>query len=384
MILSTVERTSLDLVCEQAKRVIRMYQIVLGLALISISPMAPSSKYSHSAIQTEDRELDQLARTFRIQVYDTFRTNRDAYDCWRTAGDQVLRNWHKATRNGESRYSTVTWFRDAIAASESHPPRTVPPLPLVEMSDQSTNDRPVASSLTPGIRLESIRSTIRPNPDYPFGERTPKVAKIPTTDIARWEPPALPEFDLQTGQARGDKHRISLFQILGRAFVRAATNSKGTSQSKSDNLFDVIPDARPTGSSPTDRYQSISGTGLREFEYQELASQVLDYSLDIQSIQQQLTEPGLWTADRIAPLLDQLLQLDERRRTLLNYATDRPKFISEIGQHDAVVSAVSRRISEVRDRIEGGHDDRSEAELRVELEQLDVFAETLAGRDIHD
>ena len=52
-----------------------------------------------------ESDLEQAARTFRLQVYETFRTDRVAYDDRIRQVQQILRDWRDPRhRHAKSRY----------------------------------------------------------------------------------------------------------------------------------------------------------------------------------------------------------------------------------------------------------------------------------------
>lgn len=60
-----------------------------------------------------DAEVERAARDYRIQVYETFRTQRDEYNARREVGDKLLSDWRAAYQPHEYRADVLAWFRQA-------------------------------------------------------------------------------------------------------------------------------------------------------------------------------------------------------------------------------------------------------------------------------
>lgn len=75
---------------------------------------------------SEELSVERAARQYRIHVYDTYRTDREAYDRFRKNGDELLETWRIAGQPGKHRDEVVGWYRDASTNSLA---TSLPPLP---------------------------------------------------------------------------------------------------------------------------------------------------------------------------------------------------------------------------------------------------------------
>ena len=74
------------------------------------------------------REIERAARDFRIQVYETYRTNRAEYNARRFLADELLEAWIAAGRPAAYHADVLHWYADAaeLATNVAAP---LPPLP---------------------------------------------------------------------------------------------------------------------------------------------------------------------------------------------------------------------------------------------------------------
>ena len=166
-----------------------MFEIVVGLSLLATPANEISHAISHHPINVADLELLRPARTYRIQIYDSFRQNRAEDSRWRIAGDKISRTWRRAQRSEPDRRRLIRWFRDAAIADPS----------------KST----VAGT---SLRLET----------NPLTTATPEVGPEQGKVDCQQDPSQDPAEAVETE----DRHRSCpwLFRSLGRAVVRATTH----------------------------------------------------------------------------------------------------------------------------------------------------------------
>ena len=63
------------------------------------------------------REVDDLARAYRIRVYDTFRLQRPVYDQWSAVGFEVLEYSRQIPAASPEQQRLAGWFREAETAT---------------------------------------------------------------------------------------------------------------------------------------------------------------------------------------------------------------------------------------------------------------------------
>ena len=106
------------------------------------------------ASETTELSAEQAARLYRIEVYNTFRNDRNEYDQRRALGNQVWAAYETAGQPQHHRSTVTQWF---IAAREVSTPSQIgvlPALPDLTRPDQVTSNfaaetHPVATSARP-------------------------------------------------------------------------------------------------------------------------------------------------------------------------------------------------------------------------------------------
>jgi len=119
---------------------------------------------------------DHAARLYRIQVYDTFRLQRDEFDRRRELGDQLLRAYEKSEQSEVERAAVVRWFAAAREASLPGATNELPPIPeslqaavLAEQESMmetvpvltSGQERHLPMEATPTDAVTSMQITLR-------------------------------------------------------------------------------------------------------------------------------------------------------------------------------------------------------------------------------
>lgn len=102
-----------------------MWEIALYFALLGEVKTPTQEMETKSA----SREVEDLARKFRIRVYNEFRAQRDVYDQWSEAGATILKFSRSPTAPTSEQKVAAEWFRDALAFPR--PQAQLPPLPVV-------------------------------------------------------------------------------------------------------------------------------------------------------------------------------------------------------------------------------------------------------------
>jgi hypothetical protein len=116
---------------------------ILGLvacALVSAEP-APVS-------------VDQAARLYRLEIYQTFRTDRREYEARRETGDKILTAFRKLESPDAQREEVLQWFSTARDASLAGQVRTLPQLPAFIDGQVATLPQPKTHPVTTSEKLK--------------------------------------------------------------------------------------------------------------------------------------------------------------------------------------------------------------------------------------
>lgn len=320
-----------------------MFQILIGLSLVSAAPVTAMSQYPHSAFRTQDSRIDRAARNFRIQVYRSFRIQRTEYNHRRMAGDRAMKLWSNSSQTVQDREAVLQWLRVATLASQPENVQPLAPLPAHEFTDNTTSETNDQIKLS---RLDVGSLPLRKRPDSE------------------------------------DKEPLRIFKILGRAIIRAASDSAKPKLSGREVKFSMIPSIEDIASKQSNAIGDSHQDNVAEsIDMYEMMARVDGYNLSLAALADELSSDGLWSVNRIEPLLMQLVDLSESRDLLLTYANASPgettNVVLRLESPRSVVTTLGRRILEVRIAIEGDSYDGSEADRQAELAQIDAYSRSL-------
>ncbi len=110
--------------------------------------------------------IEQLAKGYRIQVYNIYRTDREQYTQRRIAWQQTLDAWRASDSPTDHRDKLINWLRRATLAVESVPPGPIPPRPVF---DAKVTKKPAEQLPKP----DKIVPTITPPTQKPLVQKPP-------------------------------------------------------------------------------------------------------------------------------------------------------------------------------------------------------------------
>ncbi len=115
------------------------------------------------------REVDDLARQYRIQVYKAFRMRRETYNQWAAAGAQVLEFSRVIPAQSPEQQQLAEWFRRATVASQSD--QMPPQKPEIDWENVASRSAPADATQTLETASPPQLSTrpARPTSSLPWG-----------------------------------------------------------------------------------------------------------------------------------------------------------------------------------------------------------------------
>ncbi|MEZ6118813.1 MAG: hypothetical protein R3C28_19910 [Pirellulaceae bacterium] len=173
--------------------------VVVGSAL----PIAQALSADDSLRQ--QRDLEQISQTYRIRVYNRFRTDRSRYDMWISAAEQVRR------QNPDTLDSSIQWYRqalDALGSSAATPPAAFFDSPALVRSHEPITLPPSPATspgrIVPNVTIVRDVPAATKKPDEPDVVHAPvpaqRPAEVAQTPVA--EPPVpLPPKPVQPTQS---------------------------------------------------------------------------------------------------------------------------------------------------------------------------------------
>ncbi len=328
--------------------------------------------------QTDRREkaaIEQLARRFRIQVYQTFRQRRGTFTRRRAAWNRVLAGWEAAGGSFEEQDRLIDWLRAAIRVSL---PDSVGPLPaepefkivglapeaIVFHGPTSPITPPTIAAPTPRTRLsDRNRAAIAPPPFAQPGMDTP-------------EPHPLPPLASSTNVRRD----IVESQVTRGATPVAQRQATGRQDIVSPPAASAVAAEPPILAEPPP--QTTPQTTSVRVNVEELAARTAGVNLAIRALEAELDRRGPWNSIRLRPLIDQLGRLMNRSSDLTLFhqilAKQQRASVGRLDSPETLISQVAARIFEARNHAGRSDFEGSEPQRRAELRQLDELSRKLA------
>ena len=102
----------------------------------------------------------------------------------------------------------------------------------------------------------------------------------------------------------------------------------------------------------------------------------------LQALEDALREEGVWTANRLMPIIDELAELADRRRVVDLYGDLLPDetshLVDGLSSADFAMQLAEQRIEDARASIRSGETSSDPQQRQEQLQQLDAFARQLA------
>ncbi len=177
--------------------------IATGMMVAPHYAMAVDAVVNASAVHATDLSVERAARSYRIEVYDNLRTDREEFNARYQKSHKLIRLWNRSQQTDEEHAQVIQWFEDSRNASNS---KTL--TPLAALPDLSRALDPKISKLSHPTSDTLAR-----------GAETPKV-EISTTILTG---PATEAQAEQKKTSDADSNWTSnVFTSVGRAFWRAS------------------------------------------------------------------------------------------------------------------------------------------------------------------
>ena len=307
--------------------------------------------------QLEERVTDYLARDYRILVYNTYRTDREEFDHRRARWKLIDERWRKFEHTPERRAHLNQWLAEAIEVSRPGSKTPLPPAPAwyyesVEMlarqddpqdvlADTSDQDDPFDVS-SPDDLVDS--TTL----DDPSGVSVPE--RQPDDTIA--EPENTDPFRSDDVTAEDEGLDPEPYDY----------------QSEIDPNVEAVPDDEP-------RETAVVNVDL-------LTARVAGHNLAVLRLADELGGRDRWTAETLAPHVDRLIDLHERRKDLVLFVEltepRRRRAFEPIETSRQIVTLLAEKIVGARLWAMGDEYQGNSRQRQAELAALADFSRRLA------
>lgn len=200
-----------------------LVHLVVGLALLAAAPESPThspASYPSAMAERPARQIDRLARDYRIAVYNTFRRQRGEFERRRAAASELVRGWKQNGRPADQAARLIDWLHDATAASTADSIGPLPPAPELQPTagpssgprhaggDSQRQPKLSVPVVTPGVPvLERETSDLKDSPQRD-ADATSRRKSLVLRDVAKLllgQRPAVRDVD----DAPGDDRRAA-------------------------------------------------------------------------------------------------------------------------------------------------------------------------------
>jgi hypothetical protein len=289
-------------------------------------------------VQTDAADVDALARTLRIQIYETFRADRPEFDRRRQEAQRALDAWHAAGDRPEDRALLVDWYQRAVRASQ---PGSIGPLPESPRFGSQSEATTTAPRVTP------------PPPQMPEAfKSSPPPVESPAPEAHHNSPaPVETPYNRPTPEVPADTQPAE-------------------------------PPVAPQSPPMTDHPPTTNKRHL-QISLVELSARLAGYNRGVQTIESKLSESRACAAGDLAPLVRDLADLARRGRDLSLYrdylVTDSEReTLPTLAALTDALALLGDRIFAARQTANGAGFAGSEADRQAELNRLDVLSRQLA------
>ncbi len=330
--------------------------------------------------ELEERVTDHLARDFRISVYNTYHTDRKEFNHRRARWKLIDERWREFEQTAQRRAHLNQWLAEAIEVSQPGSTTPLPPAPAwyyepaegLAQQDDSQDDPFDVSS--PGDYVGSTFGFTAPENTDPFvpADVAPQDdSYLPESDRTEAGPPldAVPDdFDSAWSPSfRQDLTEVGRDEQPSSAAdaIRAAVDLTELADS----------DAAGRGTADGQRETAVVNLDL-------LTARVAGHNLAVLRLANKLDGRDLWTAETLAPHVDRLIDLHQRRKDLVAFVEltgpSQRRAFDLIETTKPSVTLLAEKIVGARLRAMGDEFEGNSRQRQAELAALADFSRRLA------
>ncbi len=253
-------------------------------------------------------QIERAARSFRMQVYANFRTDRAEYDRRAGQAEQILEGWRQRGAPDLEVPALLDWFHQATRAS--------------------------------GQSSESLLPEYHPFGDSTSVTRSPSAAPAPMAT----EPPVRPRPEVKLPPRHPGSERILPPEL-------PLTNPERNRQRPELTAPKVVmtPTAPPEGPDPSPPQNQPSSSPV---DLAVLGSRIRAFNLTLAEIESELSQPGPWPVDRLTNMIDQIERLFGRRHLSQIYydalTADQRQHVLDFAPVELTLALLDQRLFEAQ------------------------------------
>ncbi|MCH8921719.1 MAG: hypothetical protein IIA67_01075 [Planctomycetes bacterium] len=348
--------------------------------------------------ELEERVTLYLARDYRISVYNTYRTDREEYDHRRARWNLIDQRWRKFEHTPQRRAHLNQWLAEAIEVSRPGSTTPLPPPPAwyyepvevlaaqehsgSELAGASERSDPFDVS-SPGDYIDSTfdSSTLSLGPsrdslprrkaDDSLTETERSDLSVPT-EIAPQDDPPQPGLDRRavdpSNDATPDDFDSAQSSALPEDLIKRGRDELPSAEVDLTDLVVGAGDDEP-------RETAVVNVDL-------LRARVAGHNLAVLQLADELGGRDRWTATALAPHVDRLIDLHQRRNDLVVFVEltepQKRREFQPLESTRQVVTLLAEQIVGARLWAMGNNFEGNSQQRQAELAALANFSRRLA------
>ncbi len=348
-------------------------------------------------VAADPSPLDTAARHFRMQVYESFRTNRPLLDHRLATADALLRDWRERGAPSGEIPDLVTWFRQATEVARNRDASPIPQYIPIRSSDSPAEEPPT--------QIDGVPSAgVVPSQDGPSAASRPSAPDI-TQSIPRQPSPAAPPQARSSGNQRTppparphnrrkppdelpplDVNEFAPEKPLPRHLatgdrlpsIRLQTSSARQTSASHSLVAPAPPTRVDEYMEPTPHAAAAQPT---EVDLGVLSAKIRSFNLSLQAVESELLPDHEWTVAALEGQLHDLTQLIDAAGLLQIYyeaiAYEQRELLEPMMDTGPVRALFAQRAFETRIRLTDEARDDGSGIVADRLDRLERISEVM-------
>lgn len=356
----------------QPFRFSRSAGILLALTLCGL----PATDMAAEAGRDQDRPLpdtlQRLARDYRIEVYNTFRTNRNEFERRRRALDRVVKIWREAGARPEDEAAMAEWLNQARIHSRRGATKPLPALPMFSAKQDRGGTRKLEKEIEKDTLAEPspLSDSIPDAAGRPLPTPAPRVAEEKLARVPAEQPSRIRQPDLELPRASVPAPEAATIDPARAASSPAPPSSiRDLPKRPADLKAAIEPIETPeieAAPAPVIPQEIVVVNRI------ELDARIRGHNLALRNIEGQFLARENWTAVELARLVAMLAELADRRSDAETYLrlldADLRQTMPRLASPEFALVKASEQIAAMRERLEhtffaGSHEARNALDL---------------------